>query len=244
MSASYLDVWNLLVYNLRKFRLHDISYREEEQMTDDIDKKMKKIMDDIDGDMGYTADDSDIQQGKESRSRKKIFIIGGVVFIVFIVLVLILPRGNNMIFNSQLNSINTRLTQFEEKLTVFENMKERVSLLEKQQKVLQQLVLETGRSARSAKSEIDRLAEKIEILEKKKVSSAGKTGKSRASKQQREQTSSTKKRYHIIRKGENLYRISLRYGIPVEKLCRLNGITSGQVIVPGKKLLVPPGKNQ
>jgi type IV pilus assembly protein PilF len=149
-----------------------------------------------------------------------------------------------MIFNSQLNSINTRLTQFEEKLTVFENMKERVSLLEKQQKVLQQLVLETGRSARSAKSEIDRLAEKIEILEKKKVSSAGKTGKSRASKQQREQTSSTKKRYHIIRKGENLYRISLRYGIPVEKLCRLNGITSGQVIVPGKKLLVPPGKNQ
>jgi beta-galactosidase/beta-glucuronidase len=194
--------------------------------------------------MGYTADDSDIQQGKESRSRKKIFIIGGVVFIVFIVLVLILPRGNNMIFNSQLNSINTRLTQFEEKLTVFENMKERVSLLEKQQKVLQQLVLETGRSARSAKSEIDRLAEKIEILEKKKVSSAGKTGKSRASKQQREQTSSTKKRYHIIRKGENLYRISLRYGIPVEKLCRLNGITSGQVIVPGKKLLVPPGKNQ
>lgn len=213
-------------------------------MTDDIDKKMKKLMDDIDDDMGYTGDDKDIHQGNVPTSFKKVLIIGGVVFIVLIALVLMFPRGNNMIFNSQLNSIKARLKQSEEKLTVFENMKERVSLLEKQQKVLQQLVLETGRSARSAKSEIDRLAEKIEILEKKKIRAAGKTVKSRASRKPKEQTSSTNKRYHIIRKGENLYRISLLYGISVQKLCRLNGITSDQIIAPGKRLLVPPGKNQ
>jgi len=213
-------------------------------MNDDIDKKMKRLMDEIDDDVGPAGNDNGIYQGRGSANLKKILIIGGVVFLVLIALVFVFPRGNNMLFNGRLNSIEAKLKQSEEKLTVFENMQERVSLLEKQQKVLQQLVLETGRSGRSVKEEIDKLAEKIETLDKKKIPAAGKTEKSRVSRKQREQTSSAKKRYHVIRKGENIYRISLLYGISVEKLCRLNGITSDHIIIPGKKLLVPQGKNQ
>jgi LysM repeat protein len=48
------------------------------------------------------------------------------------------------------------------------------------------------------------------------------------------------KRYHIIRKGENLYRISLRYGLSVPELCHINGINPKDAIKPGQKLLVTP----
>ena len=54
-------------------------------------------------------------------------------------------------------------------------------------------------------------------------------------------TSSTKKRtYHEVRRGETLSRIAQRYGISVEQLCRLNKITPKTVIRPGQRILVSP----
>lgn len=55
-------------------------------------------------------------------------------------------------------------------------------------------------------------------------------------------TSSTKKRtYHEVRRGETLSRIAQTYGISVEKLCRLNKITPKTVIRPGQRLLISSG---
>ena len=54
-------------------------------------------------------------------------------------------------------------------------------------------------------------------------------------------TSRTKKRtYHEVRRGETLSRIAQKYGISVEKLCRLNKITPKTVIRPGQRILVSP----
>lgn len=44
--------------------------------------------------------------------------------------------------------------------------------------------------------------------------------------------------YHKVERGETLYRISKRYGIAVEEICRLNNLKQGQAIQPGQKLLV------
>jgi LysM repeat protein len=46
--------------------------------------------------------------------------------------------------------------------------------------------------------------------------------------------------YHEVRHGDTLSRIAQKYGISVEKLCRLNKITPKTVIRPGQKLLVSP----
>jgi LysM repeat protein len=48
------------------------------------------------------------------------------------------------------------------------------------------------------------------------------------------------RRYHEIRKGENLYRISLRYGLSLQELCHINGINPQDIIWPGQKLLITP----
>ncbi len=45
-------------------------------------------------------------------------------------------------------------------------------------------------------------------------------------------------RYHTVRSGETLYSISRRYGISVDKIARLNKLSSKKVIHPGTKLRV------
>jgi len=44
--------------------------------------------------------------------------------------------------------------------------------------------------------------------------------------------------YHLVKKGENLYRIALRYGIDVKKIRELNNLTINYSIYPGQKLIV------
>ncbi len=45
-----------------------------------------------------------------------------------------------------------------------------------------------------------------------------------------------RKKYHIVRKGESLSKISRKYGVNVKKLCKLNRIKSSVRLRPGKKI--------
>lgn len=45
---------------------------------------------------------------------------------------------------------------------------------------------------------------------------------------------------HVVQRGENLYRIAMRYGMTVEELSRLNGIVNPGSIQVGQRLLVAP----
>lgn len=44
--------------------------------------------------------------------------------------------------------------------------------------------------------------------------------------------------YHVVQKGENLYRIALKYGLTVDKLSKLNNLPPDATIQPNQKLLV------
>ena len=43
---------------------------------------------------------------------------------------------------------------------------------------------------------------------------------------------------HVVRRGENLYRIARRYGMTVDQLCDINGLSRRTVIHPGDRLTV------
>lgn len=45
---------------------------------------------------------------------------------------------------------------------------------------------------------------------------------------------------HVVRKGDTIYAIAFAYGIPVEELLRLNGLTLDSVIYVGKQLIIRP----
>jgi LysM repeat protein len=47
--------------------------------------------------------------------------------------------------------------------------------------------------------------------------------------------------YHQVQKGQNLFRISLKYDVEVEELRRWNDLGKNEPIYPGQKLIVKPG---
>lgn len=51
---------------------------------------------------------------------------------------------------------------------------------------------------------------------------------------------STEERVHIVRPGENLFRIGLQYGFTVEELAEYNGITNVNVLEVGQQIRIPP----
>ncbi|MDI1472600.1 Membrane-bound lytic murein transglycosylase D precursor [Thermodesulfovibrio sp. N1] len=60
---------------------------------------------------------------------------------------------------------------------------------------------------------------------------------SKITKKSKELKNSTEPQYHIVKKGENLYRIAKKYNISVDELKRLNDLNSNKLNI-GQKLLV------
>jgi LysM repeat protein len=46
---------------------------------------------------------------------------------------------------------------------------------------------------------------------------------------------------HIVQRGENLFRIALRYGVTVNALAAANGLSSTSIIYVGQRLIIPTG---
>lgn len=46
-------------------------------------------------------------------------------------------------------------------------------------------------------------------------------------------------RTHVVRAGENLFRIALRYGVPLSRLAAVNGISNPARIYAGQTLVIP-----
>ncbi len=46
-------------------------------------------------------------------------------------------------------------------------------------------------------------------------------------------------RTHVVQRGENLFRISLRYGVPVATLASLNGILNTNLVYVGQVITLP-----
>ena len=44
---------------------------------------------------------------------------------------------------------------------------------------------------------------------------------------------------HIVQRGENLYRIALRYGVTVQAIAAANGIVNPHRIYAGQRLVIP-----
>jgi LysM repeat protein len=49
----------------------------------------------------------------------------------------------------------------------------------------------------------------------------------------------TQQRTHVVQAGQNLFRIALRYGVSLEQLARVNGITNMNRIFVGQVLTIP-----
>ncbi len=164
---------------------------------------------------GYMKDDS------ESDSKRLLLVMS------VIVLVLIFAAGIYYFIKRSTEggaTLQSKIASLEEKITG----------LEKQIADLQGKSV-TGGPDPSLVHRVEALSQKVEELEKKAQLTTESKAKSAPPK-------AIPKRYHTVHKGETLSEISKKYGITVEELRKLNGLSRSQHVRTGQKLFVPAGQ--
>ncbi len=114
------------------------------------------------------------------------------------------------------------------------SLEEKITGIEKQIADLQGKSV-TGGPDPSLVQRVETLSQKVEVLEKKARVTTESKSKPVSPK-------ATPKRYHMVGKGETLFGISKKYGITVEELRKLNGLSPNQPLRTGQKLLVSAGQ--
>jgi LysM repeat protein len=114
------------------------------------------------------------------------------------------------------------------------SLDEKITGLEKQVADLQGKSV-TGGPDPSLIHRVEALSQKVEVLERKAQLTTESKTKPASPK-------ATPKRYHTVHKGETLSEISKKYGITVEDLRKLNGLSRSQPVRTGQKLLVSAGQ--
>ena len=212
-------------------------------MNENLDNEMKEFEEQIADDLDYTRKDKNTRRRKsilDFKPQRKTLLLGGAGILILIVLIALFSGGDNKLSTGDLSSIQVRLGKLDKRLTHLEGMEARIAYLEKQEKGLPQSMAD--RSGKSLTQRLDKLTQKVGQLETRVASAPAKTKAPYPI--QRRPFPPDKGRYHEVRSGETLYRISRQYGISLDELCRLNNLTPEQAIHPGQKLLVAPESNQ
>jgi LysM repeat protein len=183
------------------------------------------------GNPGHIGDeDHDDPEGiqKRKKSQRQFLFFAAVAVLILILASTLLFKAHDRAVKVEINTVHLKLTTLEMG----------VSRLEQEVNELRQSVSAQKESETRPNPKIDALSKRMDRLEKKiaaiaQVPQAPKPTPVKT-------TPQTKAKYHEVRRGETLFRISKDYGLSLEQLCRLNQITPDTPIHPGQKLLVSP----
>lgn len=187
------------------------------------------------------------RKGKNTRHRtvspdpkrqRRFLLLGGAGILLLVALIAISFRAGNRFSADALTSVEARVNQLGERLTPLEEVEDRMVLLEKQERGLQQSISKLDRSMRSMIEQLDKVAQEIELLQKRIPSIGAKSDTPRTV--QRKPISQPKMRYHEVRTGDTLYLIAKTYVISVDELCRLNNLKQSDIIYPDHLSITDP----
>jgi len=206
---------------------------------DYFDRTVEDFEEETDEHMGYSPRDESASRRKSFFAfSTKILIFGGAAIVLIVILIALFSGGNSGLSTKDVAAISTRVDLLENRLTRLEEVELRIASLQEQGNMLRQSLRETQTLINSLSQRVNELKKRLEMQGKE--AAAGVT-QSKAGKAASEKPASLpKSRIHEVRRGENLYRISSKYGLTIDELCRLNNITRSQPIYPGQKLIIAP----
>lgn len=180
------------------------------------------------------------------------FVWGGAAVVILILMLIVFwPDSNDKASVDKLDNISQRLDMLENRIFIAETNLQNISVQQPQeqniesfQNRIEQLEAFVKHKTDQFTSELEKAQKKISSLESKPSTAVIASKPSPASKPApsakpvvaaRKADSAT---YHVVKKGETLYRISVNYGISVDKLLELNNMSKNAVIRPGQKIMV------
>ena len=199
---------------------------DEKSETETVTMQLDEI-----GNLGHIGDeDHEDPDGiqKWKKSQKQFLVFASVAVLILILASALLFKAHDRAVKVEINTVHLKLTTLEMG----------VSRLEEEVNELRQFVSERKESETRPTPKIDALSRRMDRLENKVAAVDQRPQPSRPAPEKT--TPQAKAKYHEVRRGETLFRISKDYGLSLEQLCRLNQITPQTPIQPGQKLLVSP----
>lgn len=207
----------------------------------------KPSTDDREDSFGY----SQTEDGSRQKSVKPVLIGGGILLVAVVVILMFLSGTPKTAERDQIKGLETRLKAIEEKFAKLEWIDTGMARLERKEKEI------TSISERMTQLE-GTLTKKVEQLSKDMARPAPKppepsAPKPEAAAQKQESPAQkpatparaekdVKTRVHEVQKGETVYGISRKYGIPADQLMKLNKLGPNDPIKPGQQLVLGPTK--
>jgi LysM repeat protein len=179
------------------------------------------------------------------------FVWGGTAVVILILMFMIFwPDSNGKASIDRLDNIAQRLDMLENRIFIVETNIQNISVQQPQeqniesfQNRIEQLEAFVKHKTDQFTSELEKAQKKISTLESKPstpviASKPASSPKSAPAAKPADYRKSDTAKYHVVKQGETLYRISVNYGISVDKLLELNNMSKGAVIHPGQKIMV------
>lgn len=171
------------------------------------------------------------------------FVLMGIgLVLVVAIFFAFFPRGEGGGALQDSEALAERFQQIEDKIGRMETTLEGLSTLQEDMETVKKAVLRFDNADASMSARAQRLAEELSSLQKemegikKTLSAAAKT--SAAAPRAEKAEAASQAVYHEVVKGDTLYSISRRYGVSVDAIRRLNGLSGQDAIHPGQKLKV------
>jgi LysM repeat protein len=192
-------------------------------------------MDEVVADKNVTVDKKEIVTSPKNKIRptdKETRIVYGIAATLLPLFLL-----STIYFVVTLHQLSVRLSEVSDYVGIIDNRT--VSLEKRQTEFHGQLTQLDGKFTSFSNSpvmkEVETLAPRVNLLEKQmsSIHVRQKVTPARSNPVQ-----AAKEQYYEIKEGDNLYRISKKYGLSVEKLARMNDLHEEELLFVGQKLVV------
>jgi LysM repeat protein len=189
---------------------------------------------------------STTQESGLKKSTKPFVLAGAGLLVAVIVILMFISGSPRSGEKDQIKNIEGRLKSLEEKLAKLEwidtglarldrKEKEIASISERMVQMEAALNKKADQLSREAAKPVPKPAEthppKVEAAPAKPAAPPAKVDKD------------LKAKMHLVQKGDTLFGISRKYGIPADQLIKLNKLDPKDPIKPGQQLMLPPSKN-
>jgi anti-anti-sigma factor len=168
-------------------------------------------------------------------SKKSLPLVGGVVLVLVLVALYFFSQGEKKGPEVDLQPLLKKIGLLEERIAKVESKGKDMPQIQEQLDSLTKNLNE-----RLSRLEKDISQVKEEIASGKKTADLTKSAAPAPTPPLRSPEKSGGTRFHTVAKGENLFRIALRYNLTVEELRRLNNLKTDQSLQVGQKLKVAP----
>lgn len=166
------------------------------------------------------------------------FVIGGVALVVLIILFFIFSGSGDEVNTAQLRSLEARIEQLEQRMSALGAVDKVLDRLNKQEQIVQTLGGQFNGFESTVKTQIDQIIKELGKLHQQ--STPTQAPATQAAQPTKAASKETKARFHEVRAGETLYRISREYDLTVEQLRSYNNLGPDSAIHPGQKLKLTP----